>query len=143
MKSDPVKSNPKNSNIGNTNADTPNVDTRLREVKELAESACEALQKEVFKNGLPASCIDPSLERASFKVSRDPYDGSYSLIGVWRDEHDNKQGEILFHSDGSFFAEYDVISEHPRLSQWFIESVTAWGNQRNLKTELRLLPCAS
>jgi len=118
------------------------VNASLKEVKDLGESACEALLHEVFKNGLPAASIDPSMERARFEVSRDPYDGSYSLIGVWRDERGNKQGEILFHSDGSFFAEYDVISEHPTKPQWFVEAVTAWGNCQRLKTELRLLPAA-
>lgn len=127
--------------MNKTNANS-DIDVRLQEVRELAEAACDALLKEVFDNGLPASCINPALERACFEISRDPYDGSYSLIGVWRDINGNKQGEILFHSDGSFFAEYDVISEHPKRPQWFIEAVTAWGNQQNLKTELRLLPCA-
>lgn len=116
------------------------VNTSVKQVKELGESACEALLQEVVKNGLPVGCIDPSMERAHFEVSRDPYDSSYSLIGVWRDERGNKQGEILFHSDGSFFAEYDVISEHPTRPQWFVEAVTAWGNRNLLKTELRLLP---
>ena len=118
------------------------VHASLKEVRDLGESACAALLQEVFINGLPSGSIDPSMERARFKVSRDPYDGSYSLIGVWRDERGNKQGEILFHSDGSFFAEYDVISEHPTKSQWFVEAVTAWGNRQRLKTELRLLPAA-
>lgn len=116
------------------------VHASLKEVRDLGESACEALLKEIFKNGLPTGCIDPSMERARFEVSRDPYDSSYSLIGVWRDERGNKQGAILFHNDGSFFAEYDVISEHPTKPQWFVEAVTAWGNRQCLKTELRLLP---
>lgn len=116
------------------------IDESFLEVKDLGESACEAMLKEVFKNGLPAGCINPSMERARFEASRDPYDGSYSLIGTWRDDRGNKQGEILFHSDGSFFAEYDVISEHPGKPQWFIEAVTAWGSRQRLKSELRLLP---
>ena len=116
------------------------IDTSLKEVRDLGESACEALLKEVFNNGLPADCIDPLMARASFKLSRDPYDGSFSLIGIWRDHRGNKQGEILFHSDGSFFAEYDVISEHPTKPQWFVEAVTAWGSRQRVKTELRLLP---
>lgn len=118
----------------------PDIDARLQQVRDLGESACEALLNEVLKNGLPGSCIDPSLDRARYELSRDPYDGGYSLIGTWRDDHGNRQGEILFHNDGSFFAEYDVISEHPEKPQWFIEAVTAWGNRRCVKTELRLLP---
>ena len=121
----------------------PDVNESFNQVKDLGNSACEALLNEVFESGLPANCIDPSLERASFQLSRDPFDGSYSLIGIWRDAHGQKKGEILFHADGSFFAEYDVISEHPEKPQWFIEAVTAWGNRKQLKSELRLLPSAS
>lgn len=116
------------------------IDTSLEAVRDLGESACKALIRELFKIGLPASSIDPSMERACFELNRDPYDGSYSLIGTWRDDSGNKEGEILFNSDGSFFAEYDVITEHPAEPQWFIEAVTAWGNRQSLKSELRLLP---
>ena len=118
----------------------PEIDERLNQVRALGESACEAMLREVFQCGLPADCIDPSLGRARFELSRDPFDGNYSLIGIWRDDHGQKQGEILFHSDGSFMAEYDVISEHPHKPKWFIEAVTAWGNRTQLRSELKLLP---
>jgi hypothetical protein len=118
----------------------PEVRQRYERVQTLGESVCNALLVEVHRNGLPAESIDPALERAQFDLSRDASDGNYSLIGIWRDAHGNKQGEILFHHDGSFYAEYDVIREHPTKPQWFIEAVTAWGNQRVLRSELKLLP---
>ena len=120
----------------------PDIDERFKQVEALADSVCDALCKEVLISGLPVNHIDPSPGRAEFKLSRDPYDGSYSLIGTWRDSRGHKQGEILFHGDGSFFAEYDVISEHPAKPHWFIEAVTAWGNHQQLNAELRLLPSA-
>ncbi len=122
---------------------TSDVNERIGHVRALGESICNALCQEVFKSGLPVNRIDPSLQRAQFKLSRDVYDGSYALIGTWSDPRGHKQGEILFHSDGTFFAEYDVISEHPTKPQWFIEAVTAWGNDQQLKSELRLLPSVS
>jgi hypothetical protein len=113
---------------------------RLERVQALGESVCDAMLMEVHRNGLPATLIDPVLDRAQFDLSRDPSDGNYSLIGIWRDAHGNKQGEILFHHDGSFYAEYDVICEHPKRPQWFVEAVTAWGNSTKLRSELKLLP---
>jgi len=113
---------------------------RFERMQALGETVCDALLMEVRRNGLPATAINPNLERAQFDLSRDPSDGTYCLVGIWRDAHGNKQGEILFHHDGSFYAEYDVICEHPAKPQWFVEAVTAWGNTTKLRSELKLLP---
>jgi hypothetical protein len=59
---------------------------------------------------------------------------------VWRRAQGLKCGELLFHADGSFFAEYDVIHVHARQPRWFVEVVTAWGRGSTLKSEARLLP---
>ncbi len=116
------------------------IDQYLQRVRATGESVCEALRYETFKIGLPVDCIDPSIDRAEYSLSRDPASGKDSLIGIWRDQKGQKQGEILFHADGSFFAEYDVIKGHPKKSQWFVEAVTAWGRDNNVKSEPRLLP---
>jgi hypothetical protein len=52
-------------------------------------------------------------------------------------------GTLLIHTDGSFFAEYDVIREHPRDTRWFVEVVTAWGRGGIIRFVPRLLPVAS
>jgi hypothetical protein len=122
---------------------TPDIKTRYEQVRELGVSVCESMQQELTKMGLATDRINPRLERASFELSRDPASGEYSLIGTWRDKHGNKQGMILFHADGSFFAEYDVICEHPQKPHWFVEAVTAWGRDKQIKSEARLLPVAS
>ena len=116
------------------------VEQRMQEVRTVGESVCEALRRQVSKIGLPDDCIDPDISRAEYSLSRDPASGKDSLIGIWRDSKGHKQGEILFHADGSFFAEYDVISAHPKKKQWFVEAVTAWGRDNKLKAEPRLLP---
>lgn len=121
---------------------TPDITTRYEQVRELGVSVCETLQKEMLKMGLGLDLINPRLERASFELSRDPASGEFSLIGTWRDKNGNKQGMILFHADGSFFAEYDVICEHPKKPHWFVEAVTAWGKDDLIKAEPRLLPIA-
>jgi hypothetical protein len=121
----------------------PDIKTRYEEVKDLGMQVCEHLFGEMDKLGLKRDMINPRLERASFDLSRDPASGEYSLVGIWRDKNGLKQGTILFHADGSFFAEYDVVCEHPKKPQWFVEAVTAWGNSGLIKSESRLLPIAS
>jgi hypothetical protein len=119
------------------------IKTRYEEVKDLGQRVCEQLLGEMDKLGLNREMINPRLERASFELSRDPSTGEHSLVGVWKDKNGLKQGTILFHADGSFFAEYDVVCEHPQKPQWFVEAVTAWGNKGLIKSESRLLPIAS
>lgn len=121
---------------------TPDIRTRYEQVKPIGTQVCDRLKAEVTKLGLSADLINPRMERASYELSRDASNGDYSLVGVWRDKHGNKQGEILFHANGSFFAEYDVICEHPKKPHWFVEAVTAWGVGENIKSEPRLLPVA-
>ena len=94
----------------------------------------------MFEIGLPINTIDPDLNRANYTLNRDPGSGEESLIGIWRDQQGQKQGEILFHADGSFYAEYDVISEHPKKTKWFVEAVIAWGRDNTVKSEPKLLP---
>lgn len=121
---------------------TPDIKSRYEQVSTLGVSVCETLQKEMLKMGLGMDLINPRLERASFELSLDPACNDYSLIGTWRDKNGLKQGMILFHADGSFFAEYDVICEHPKKPHWFVEAVTAWGKDNQIKSEPRLLPIA-
>jgi len=118
------------------------IEQRIQQLAGLAENVCAALRNEVFNLGLPLNCIDPDISRADYSLSRDPASGEDALIGIWRDHKGQKQGEILFHADGSFFAEYDVIREHPRKQRWFVEAVTAWGRDDMIKAEPRLLPLA-
>jgi hypothetical protein len=113
---------------------------RIYEVRTIGENICDALRQEVSKIGLPATCIDPDFNRAEYSLSRDPASGEDSLIGIWRNQKRQKQGELRFHPDGSFFAEYDVICTHPEKPQWFVEAVTAWGRDNIVKSDPRLLP---
>ena len=119
------------------------VEFRLNELGVIAQEVCDALRNEVYKLGFSTCSIDPDIKRAEYLLSRDLGSGENSLIGIWRDQKGNKQGEILFHFDGSFYAEYDVIREHPEKPQWFVESVTAWGRDSMIKSEPKLLPSVS
>lgn len=122
------------------NAGSISAEQRFDQVRSIAESISVALRNEVFLLGLSVNCIDPDIDRADYSISHDPGSGEDSLIGIWRDHNGQKQGEMLFHADGSFYAEYDVIREHPKKTEWFIEAVTAWGRENMLKSDPKLLP---
>jgi len=101
---------------------------------------CRAMRNEAVKLG-----FDPTLmpqidwEKAKFSLNRDPIDGNEYLSGVWNNDKGHRIGSVQFNSDGSFYAEYDIVKNHPKDKRWFVEAVTAWGRDRNIKTEPRLL----
>jgi len=111
--------------------------------RHLAESVCQRLSEEITKLGFPVAEIQnyPVYDDASFILIKDPYTGEYNLTGYWYDAS-NKQriGRLQFNSDGTFYAEYDVVKTHPAKPKWFVEGVTAWGKAGNIKAEAKLLP---
>jgi hypothetical protein len=118
-----------------------NVQARVDSVKLLAQAICSVLNQELTKMGFaPGKVVVASPTDAEYRLDRDPATGEDSLVGIWRDAAGHKCGELLFHADGSFFAEYDVIRAHPSQSRWFVEAVTAWGRGSMIRSEPRLLP---
>ena len=108
------------------------------------EHIFSAMQKEIVKAGIESEILPQRpFEQGLFKHRVDPYTRNYTLEGEWRDEKGQKKGEIVFHGDGSFYAEYDVVQPHPGKPNWFIECVTAWGRENMLKSEMKLLPMVS
>jgi hypothetical protein len=47
---------------------------------------------------------------------------------------------LAFHTDGSFYAELDVIRPHPKNERLLVEAVNAWGRGRDIRVEPRLMP---
>ena len=118
-----------------------NIQAYLDSLKLLAQAICSALDDEVAKLGFPqGKVVIAAHTDAEYRLDRDPASGKHSLVGIWRNQAGYKCGELLFHADGSFFAEYDVIRAHPRKPRWFVEAVTAWGRGSMIKSEPRLLP---
>lgn len=114
---------------------------RVAETTERARAVCRALAAEVAKLGFEKGSVplgDPDL--ATYRLDRDPASGQDSLVGEWRDRKGQKQGNLVFHADGSFFVEYDVVRAHPRDARWFVEAVNAWGQGTDIRAEARLLP---
>jgi len=112
-------------------------------------NVCQRLRAEIDKLGFAKdeSISYPYYDTANFVLTKDPYTGDFNLTGYWYNKR-NKQrieriGRLQFNSDGSFYAEYDVVKPHPSKSLWFVEAVTAWGNDDNIKAEARLLPMSA
>lgn len=105
-----------------------------------AQRIVEVLRGEAIKY-LPADKLpDIRLDLAVFTEVVDPANGQPGYEGVWRNSLNERVGKLVFNSDGSFFAEYDVCVRHPRKPDFFVEAVTTWGRGDNVKAEARLLP---
>lgn len=120
---------------------TDPVQARLAEVTPLALAIRDALQGQVERLGFAAGEVEISNPlSAKYWLERDTASGTYSLLGEWRDPRGQKTGNLVFHADGSFFVEHDVIRSHPKRPGWFVEAVNAWGRGDDIRAEPRLMP---
>lgn len=110
--------------------------------KLLGTQICLEMLKAINKIGFPDGEIGvvPEFEKAEFTLVKDPYTSDENLVGYWYDHHKQRIGNIQFLSDGSFYAEYDIVKPHPTKKQWFVEAINAWGKSGHIKTEPKLLP---
>ena len=117
------------------------VTRRYLAVRGLLDAVMQQLHETLQNEGFDprALALSPP-EEALYRLEKDPSNGEYSLVGDWIGEHGNKLGSLLFHADGSFFVEHDVVQPHPSKRRWFVEAVNAWGKGGNIKAESRLLP---
>ncbi|MGZ8136344.1 MAG: hypothetical protein ACXW1W_04480 [Methylococcaceae bacterium] len=109
----------------------------------LGETICQRLAGEINKLGFGDGEVKryPLYDDAKFILIKDPYTGQLNLTGSWYDGGNRARvGTLQFNSDGTFYAEYDVVKPHPGKPKWFIEGVSAWGNAWQIKAELKLLP---
>lgn len=105
-----------------------------------ARHVVEVLRGEAIKYVPTDKLPDIRLETVAFAQVTDPANGQPGFEGVWRNQINERVGKLIFNSDGSFFAEYDLCVRHPRKRDFFVEAVTAWGRGDNVKAEARLLP---
>jgi hypothetical protein len=103
----------------------------------LAERLCEVLTEEARRYRPDAPTVQ--LEAATLRQVTDPANGLPGYEGDWRAPHGHKCGVLAINSDGSYYAEYDVLVLHPRKPRWFVEAVTAWGREGVITAEPRLL----
>jgi hypothetical protein len=114
---------------------------RVTLLRPLGEQVCAALETEFRKLGFANEHdLDVDFDALVFALKRDPFSQQDSVEGTWLDRQRQRQGSLVIHADGSFFAEYDVVKQHPAKPRWFVEAVTAWGKGNEVKSEARLLP---
>lgn len=117
------------------------VSHRYLQLASLAAEIVRSLHSEIEKLGFePTNVTLHSPDEAVYRLERDPANGEDTLVGEWRDERGVRFGELLFHADGSFFVEHDVVKPHPSKKKWFVEAVNAWGRNGTIRAEARLLP---
>lgn len=110
--------------------------------RQLAECICQRLTDEINELGFAVEEIQhyPHYDDASFVLIKDPYTGADNLSCYWYDEAKKQRiGRLQFNSDGTFYAEYDVVKPHPTKASRFVEGVTAWGKAEQVKSEPKLL----
>lgn len=111
---------------------------RVEQLSPAGNIICQSMMDILGKSGIDEE-IEIVFAAAEFRMDKDPYSGEYAIEGKWKNPQQQCVGSIVFNADGTFFAEYDVIKDHPVKKRWFIEAVTAWGREDNVKSELRLL----
>ncbi|MGA8147993.1 MAG: hypothetical protein WB870_10520 [Gallionellaceae bacterium] len=105
----------------------------------LGRELIDALQEKIATLNLPGEAIIiPAFEAACFTLERDRYNGEQTLRAAFFPTQYYCNGFLLFHSDGSCFAEYHVMQLHPARPKWFIEAVEAWVRDGEIKTDTRL-----
>jgi hypothetical protein len=98
-----------------------------------------ALKEAIAKLNLPGEVIAiPSFEAARFTLEHDLYNGERTLRAAFFPSQYYCIGFLLFHSDGSSFAEYHVMRPHPTHPSLFIEAVEAWVRDGKIQTDTRL-----
>ena len=109
--------------------------------RDFGRAICKRIAENIAKLGfsLKTNIELPNFDAAQFTLVTDPYTQHQDLVGFWYGQDKRRVGQIQFHGDGSFYAEYDVVQPHPSKRHYFVEAINAWGRDGNIKTEARLL----
>lgn len=110
------------------------------EIEAAARRLVDMLRGEAAKYLPLARQPDIRLEDARFTRVTDPANGQPGYEGIWRNHLNERVGSLIFNSDGSYYAEYDVVCKHPADPRWFVEAVTLWGRGGDVRGEPRLIP---
>lgn len=115
---------------------------KLQDYHQLGKDICQSMLQAIEKMGFSEleSMNKPIFDKAVFSLHQDPFTQEENLTGYWYDDYQQRIGNIQFNSDGSFYAEYDIVRLHPSKKNWFVEAMSAWGTNGNIKTEAKLLP---
>jgi hypothetical protein len=115
------------------------LEQRVAQAKPQSLLLLAALQEKVDKLDLHGDAIVlPLFESAKCTLEYDLYNGQQTLVIAFYPSQFYRAGYLLFHSDGSCFAEYHVMLLHPIYPGMFIEAVEAWVRDGEIKTDMRL-----
>ena len=115
------------------------LEQRITEVSEQGKTLLAALREKVV--GLKLSgeeIVIPQFEEAKFTLEHDLYNGQQTLMASFYPSEYYRAGFLLFHSDGSCFAEAHVMQLQPSKPHWFIEAVEAWFRDGEIRPDTRL-----
>ena len=117
------------------------IEEHIEARRAFGKAVCQRIVESIAKLGFPlqTSISLPDFDVAEFSLVTDPFTQSQDLVGYWYNPGHQRIGQIKFHGDGSFYAEYDVVQPHPRKKQYFVEAINAWGKPDNIKAEAKLL----
>lgn len=109
--------------------------------RDFGKAVCQRISENIARLGfsVQTELTLPDYDNAEFSVVTDPFTQSQDLVGYWYKAGKQRIGQIQFHGDGGFYAEYDVVQPHPAKQHVFVEAINAWGRQDNIKTEAKLL----
>lgn len=110
------------------------------ELQGLAERVVQALQQEAVKFTPSDATPQIVLAAVQFTPVIDPGNQLPGYQGVWRNARNDRCGVLTINSDHSVYAEYDLFCPHPRDERWFVEMVTVWGREGDLRSEPTLIP---
>lgn len=120
------------------------MEQRIADVSDQGRALLAALREKVAALQLSGEAVViPPFESAKFTLEHDLYNGKQTLMGSFYPSPHYRAGFLLFHSDGSCFAEYHVMQIHPTRPHMFVEAVEAWKYNDTIKTDFRLMPMPS
>ncbi len=114
--------------------------SRMKDEHETINSVWAILRQTLLAQGFSNTMGALPQRLSRYEIRRDTFDDSESFYGEWRNANSQLQGTVLIHAKGQVYAEFDVLKPHPADKRWFVEAVTAWGNKKTLKSELKLMP---
>jgi len=101
---------------------------------------CQALRDRTTRLGVaPSKQIVADWNGARFSLSRDPYSGTDSLIGTWKNDSGMDCGKIIFHDGESGYAEFDIMRPHRQYPGMIILAIEAWLSAGEVKTDIQLM----
>lgn len=114
---------------------------RVADVRPQGMSLLTALRERLDKfNFEGEALVIPTFEDAKCTLEYDLYNGEQTLMASFYASPRYRNGVLLFHCDGSCYAEFLVMREHPSRPGLFVEAVEAWARGGEIKTDARVMP---